>query len=1656
MSINFQNIKIEQLLSKDNLFYQKINKETMDIFLYLNESIKEFPKILKNDFESLDESLNYLKNISIPNKYVCSKLINELPGWSCNECSKYTDSILCHECYKKSKNLHKDHHLFFLPQSGGICDCGEPQALNSFCPEHSGLHIDQNQINEYISKAFPNEILENLKLFFNKFFKKFSNYFILTEECQLFYPEIFNQYFSNVNEENNLDLISEEHDIILLKENFCIIYQNFLDFLRLITENNLGMMYIISDYFLGNHFENNTLEEEYKTNHRCFKLNVKEIEIYKNKKRHKCQCPFFRLFLSNWRDKIISTKNENLLLSFTQYFPLKYAFGVVYYAIYKDILMNNNQYLINQRIQFILDYTTAILATKTNLIEETYDSFYEYLSNNLEILKVETDLKDEEVQIILENIENQANIIILDCEVYSMPITRKLMHDKTTFLIKRIIDCFCLIHNVKEFKSITPHPFFQPNGCSDKMINLELKLLKNIECINLFTQWENIDNSKEIFKYIINKIINQEPNEIKQLKKDEYTFHLGLYRCFGILINYFCYYYSFNNNYSIYEAIQIFKKNFFNSENQLEIFVNILLNDYFKLFGFISGIINGFFNYYDSIYMYVSFYFYKQKLLKIDITLLKYLLILSGKNINLDYYLKISNIENTFSFFEKNFLINNGKEKKNNNNLSFHDLIDLPNESQDNFPATINYDNNLESIGELHDQDNGPKFNSNNPRKNEVNMGEYNNIMHCRFLLELLITVMKDDSSPYYILMNCFQSTSSTQTKKDLFDEIKKNKNAMEDLENILKEKIILEFVAQGNLTNISKIKEKIDDYLIILFDEKYFNKIIDELTLSQTNGDKKLYFLKDSSFKYLDMSNYHLFQDKFNAKKYIFDYQKDIIKTYNTYCYKPSELMFIFFEKIYETILLNKTNLEIIIKIIENILINSQENNIIKSGKYNLFIVILKYLSIFSCINTKSFIQFKIKNEELINRINLILSYSIKDKTKFKLLDQYLKENIIEVINQLNLYKNINMNINCDLSKLGFFNYNIEINNNSKNIINQNKNNNCNNSKNIKEHLKNIKKKKAGKSMENDYIENIDNKNENKTMCFFCGNPIILDSFEIAYGKGAYLFNDLFYSNSFNSSVKSELKKLTDDYENLYNEIIQKNINNHNVSQKIISCGHVFHLSCFKEKKQNNLTCPLCKKKINVLIPPLIKFHKKNNFLKPYTIFKLFKETEIYDTEENFHLFVDIVKLFLSYHLDSSNSNYNLEFITSIFHSYFNYLENILSFNGIYFHKLQQIEIIQNLFLSLRYLVKVEKININSIITYITEEFSSLIKGPKETEIILNNYEQMFYVKSLEKLLLYICIIFDYKQMETLFIYIIYLFLPYLSFGFFLRHLIAKNNFYSLYNEELKEEININNLIKYFETHNEEMIDSFHLFLKKLSIIKILTDYENKHENIINKYNELNIEELLLFLNLKKLNDILLKNNKNEINFINIIKIFPKKIGNLEEMFYSELVKDYNYDKIYNQIINNIKNNKNEKYLTSKELIVHFSPIKFNFINLDNNIFDFIEKNLEKKCIECSKVSRYFMICLICGNKVCHTKACNNYDFHALKCTRQYCIYIDMNTNIVISNSNGEIKELSSLYNNEEGFGPKIRKIGREFYLNKKKENIFLKNFVCYNFHFN
>ena len=1687
----FKNIKNEEQLSERNLLFEKISVETQNISKYLNESINEFPKLFNENYTTLNDSLDYLKNIALPNKYVCAHYIKEIPGWTCKECSKYTDSIICHDCIKQSKEIHKNHHLYFLPYSGGMCGCGEPEGLYNFCPEHSGPHINQNQINEYISKIFEKNILDKLKTFFNIFFQKFSYYFILTEKCQYFCPEIFEKTFNN-NDFNNFDSNFNKQKIYLLKNNFCKVYQNFLDFLRLITENNLGMLYLIANYFLKNHFENN-VDKELFTNHRCVKFDIENIEILYEKNEeegHNCQCPFFTIFLSNWRDNINRNdyENQKFLLSFTRNFPLKHGFGVVYFCINKQIYLNGNLNLISNRIQFILDYTTAILAEKTTIIEETYELFYDYFSKNIKSLTAKND-NGTIKQDVLENLFSRTQDMEIDCELYSMPITRKLMANKIS-LIKRIIDCLCLIHNENEFISIWPHPPFQQKGFSEELINLESKLLGLIECINMFTDWKNIENIKDIFKYLIYKITNQESEGIKQLKEKEYSFHLCLYRCFGLLINFFCFYNSFNNKCSLFSSIQFFIKIIFESENQSEKLINIILHDYYKFFSFISGIKNGFFNYYDSMVIYTRLYCLDQKILKIDFTLLKYLLIMSTKNINIDDYLKISNIENSYSFLKELFLdnkIKNNLNYTNNNNISSDDLLNILNNSYNIFPQAIDYGENLEILRNLQEQYE-TQINSNTIQQyiNNLNANKeklidnFNNIMYIKFLLELLIILIKDDSSPYYNLMRFFKCTSSTETKSELFDEVKANKYAMKDLENILKEKLVQEFASKGNLSHLEDIKENIDKYLFDVFDEKYLNDILDELTLNKITKNQQFFYLKNESFKYLDMSYYYSFIDKSKAQRYIIDFKKDYVKSYNTYFFKPSYLTFEFFEKIYEKILLNKSNLEIIIKIIERLMINKQDSKeiIINSIKNSFLDVIFKYLSIFGCINTKSFIEFKLKNEDLINEINQILNNAILYQDKTKLLDNDFEENVKEVIKQLNHYKIIYKHINNDFSKLNNYQYNsecIEESNKSNNISNNKNNLNKNYHKkmnNIKNNLKNKMKNKnknffdniqSNKEMfneiNNQIQSDINENKENETMCFFCRNKIQLDSFEVPYGKGGYYLEDFFYRNSLNSSIKSELLKLTKDKnEEFLNDDINKNKTIHNLSKKIISCGHYFHFSCFKKKNRNYFSCPLCLKKQNILIPPLIIFHDKYSFLKPYKLEQLFNNEDIKEDiiEEQYNSFVNILNEFLSVHFSSSINIKYIDQIIPIFRSYFNYLENILYYDGTYFHKKQQIEIHKNIILVLRYMTKGEIIDKNDIITIINQDLLSLIIGPKENENIINNYEKMRYAHMLEKLLLYLSILFDYDEIKQLFPSIIYIFLPYLSFGFYLRELIVQNKFYSFYEENMKEKINVNNLMQYFEDNNLQMNNCFKLLLQKITIIKLITDYKDNNDNIINSFNELNIENLLSILNMDNMNNLLHNNEINEIKFINIFDILSKTI-NLKEVFRGKLDNDFNYNQIFNMLINNIKNIKNEKYIINKELLIQFSPIKFEFISLDKNIFDFIEKYLEEKCVKCSKKSRFYYICLICGDKICKTKSCNQHFNHALTCGGRYCILIDMNnTKISISESNSNIKEFSSLYINKEGLGPKSKKIGKEFNLSKAKEKIFFRDFICYDFHFN
>ena len=242
-------------------------------------------------------------------------------------------------------------------------------------------------------------------------------------------------------------------------------------------------------------------------------------------------------------------------------------------------------------------------------------------------------------------------------------------------------------------------------------------------------------------------------------------------------------------------------------------------------------------------------------------------------------------------------------------------------------------------------------------------------------------------------------------------------------------------------------------------------------------------------------------------------------------------------------------------------------------------------------------------------------------------------------------------------------------------------------------------------------------------------------------------------------------------------------------------------------------------------------------------------------------------------------------------------------------------------------------------------------------------------------------------------------------------------------------------------------------MFLQKFFFIKILIDFSNNNEELNYLFNEISTKKLFALLNLDKLYNILTKNEK-DIDFLDIFDLLPE-IFNLNDVLFKEFKNNFNYGNIFDLLLLNIKKCKLSGYLT-KELIINFSPIKFDFIHLDDDLFDWIENTLEKKCTICSKISKYGYICLICGNKICNTSTCNNYDDHIKKCCGDTSILIDMdNMKASIFTSYRNEKSCFPLYLNENGIGPKGYEIGNEYKLSKEKLKLAIKIYSCNDFNF-
>ena len=329
-----------------------------------------------------------------------------------------------------------------------------------------------------------------------------------------------------------------------------------------------------------------------------------------------------------------------------------------------------------------------------------------------------------------------------------------------------------------------------------------------------------------------------------------------------------------------------------------------------------------------------------------------------------------------------------------------------------------------------------------------------------------------------------------------------------------------------------------------------------------------------------------------------------------------------------------------------------------------------------------------------------------------------------------------------------------------------------------------------------------------------------------------------------------------------------------------------------------------------------------------------------------------------------------------------------------------------------------------------------------------------MHYINLFEKIVLSLQILSDYEEFKETFKYILYIFLPYFCFGIYFKKLMLEKNNNKLNKEEFEKKLNLNEFQKYLEDDNNHILKYLNLFLKKFCFIKLISDFKCKNEDIVNNLNDLSFKNILLLIDMEDFAKLF---PKNEISIKDIINKLPKTF-NTNDTFYKLFSSVLNSEKVITNIIENVKTHKNKiDFEITQELILQFIPPKFNFINLDKNIFDFIEKYIGIKCSICQKIQTNSFLCLICGDKVCSPKNSNEVDIHTNKCTSGYCIYIDMeNMKLHLIDNFGKNTKLYPIYVNKAGTGPKGSEISNEFNLSYEILKTVIKNYASKDFYFN
>ena len=1096
------------------------------------------------------EFIKYLKSIEIPNTQVCSKIFNDDYYVQCLTC-KSDSSCICLDCYKKTKHLHKNHDIKFVIYDG-YCDCGhiENWPKEKFCSKHKGIFSSLDEINEYIKKTFSNEIINKINNVLDDIFNLIIEFAIKNE-------------------------INETKD-------FNVLFTDFVNFLGDLTKNNLALLHIIATH-LSKNYSNN-----FKVKHKCVKIeenNHCQIIPSNENEEHNCICSAIKIMLDSW-----SNQNFEVLLSFKVNYKISEEIGLTYLFMFNDIIKTYEEK--NLEISYAFcesEYIKEFLKDENN-----YLCFLDFL--------YEEGIKLINKKLALNLYVKKLKKIFSTFKEISKPFSGKPFIDNFLFF-KKLIDLLDLFHNFNiitdENKNKKENEFIMKDIYKADFLNLELNLLY---FLSFFLQiLEDEVQYKNILEYFVTKIINN--YEKKNIKENEFSFHIILIRGFSLFLNKYCFYLSIKKNIDLFESLNLINLNI-NLYCKSSYLYEIIIKQLFKLLGFILSIKCNFFNihydhnilqYYYDYFNYYLFHLNDQVIFKYMISLKENKEFFSIKNI-----IKMSSIFNSNQNFLEKILINE--------NFSNTDLNWLDEKEKEK------------------------------------------NLLLIKLILEEFYKIIRSNNCLIDLLgFSYYNVTFYNLIDSSTFKILEKEE---ENIKNLVREKIAIKLINNNNLLNYNECVFGIFHYIKEFLKEEKIQEIFSKITnkIKKLN-EQMLFSLKNEYLKIIDISYIYFPYLANKAEKYFLSFKKDEFNILNTY--------FVPFISIEETLgkngfinfFFNEENYNFIFKF-TSVMYLKKEFYFFHNYFINIFLRIILNINI---LKNDSFISQKINCKNIEE--NIINFYKVLQNSQIE--DNFIINSNKFVLSEFNKHSK-NLILNNNNNNNNNLNSNDEINS-TKNI----KNKKINELKE-KFKSKTQKAKEKFLTNENIKLLNEENDNNNlnnfnEENCIICHKS--LQNENKLYGKNYYIIHDNLFSKNIENNINNEINNLNNlinlNIENKdYNLSIRLTTCKHSFHYECYKNNNNNYLICPFCKKIGNYFVPSSQCILNFIKDDKLNdFFNYKNFLNKILItddlfemnknFAIFFNEFIYnfdsiDLQNNYIEFWNLIFIFLKYELNKNLNEKN------------------------------------------------------------------------------------------------------------------------------------------------------------------------------------------------------------------------------------------------------------------------------------------------------------------------------------------------------------------------------------------------------------------------------